>query len=102
MARERIRSAGERALSCARGPADAEPRDLFSDGIHWIRREPTRVTRLLALTFGLAVATAAFYMLVSSTEPPPVASKPPRIEIDDASRAKLERVLDEAVTQGED
>jgi len=85
-----------------RGPADAEPRDLFSDGIHWIRREPTRVTRLLALTFGLAVATAAFYMLVSSTVPPPVASKPPRIEIDDASRAKLERVLDEAVTQGED
>ena len=60
------------------------------------------MTRLLALTFGLAVAVAALYMLVSSTTPPPVASKPPRIEIDDASRAKLERVLDEAVTQGED
>ncbi len=85
-----------------RGPAYVEPRDLFSDGIHWIRREPTRVTRLLALIFGLAVAVAALYMLVSSTTPPPVASKPPRIEIGDASRAKLERVLDEAATQGED
>ena len=85
-----------------RGPADAEPRDLFSDGIHWIRREPTRVTRLLALTFGLAVAIAAFTMLLSSTKAPPVASKPPRVEIDEASRAKLERVLDAAATQGKD
>ncbi len=60
------------------------------------------MTRLLALTFGLAVATAAFYMLVSSTKAPPVASKPPGVEIDEASRAKLERVLDAAATQGED
>jgi hypothetical protein len=96
------RIAGERALSCARGPADAKPRDLFSDGIHWIRREPTRVTRLLALTFGLAVAAAALYLLVSSGQPPPVATKPPLTEIDAASRAKLERVLEEAETQGED
>ncbi len=75
---------------------------LFGDGIHGIWREPTRVTRLLALTFGLAVAVAALYMLVSSTTPPPVASEPPRAEIDNASRAMLERVLEEAETQGED
>jgi hypothetical protein len=31
-----------------------------------------------------------------------VASKPPLTEIDAASRAKLERVLEEAETQGED
>ena len=66
------------------------------------------MTRLLALTFGLAVAAAALYMLVSRGQPPPVASKPPvpleltETEIDDASRAKLERVLEEAETQEED
>jgi hypothetical protein len=54
------------------------------------------------LTLGLAVAAAALYLLVSSGQPPPVASKPPRAEIDAASRAKLERVLEEAGTQGED
>ncbi len=88
------------AILCVR-PRNAKPRDLFSDGIHWIRREPTRVTRLLALTFGLAVAAAALYLLVSSGQPPPVATKPPLTEIDAASRAKLERVLEEAETQGE-
>jgi hypothetical protein len=87
----------------ARGSAEAKPRvHCFFDGIDWIWREPTRVTRLLALTFGLAVAAAAFYLLVSGGQPPPVASKPPRVEIDDASRAKLERVLEEAETRGED
>ena len=91
----------EGAILC-RSPADTKPRDLFSDGIHWIRREPTRVTRLLALIFGLAVAAAALYLLVSSGQPPPVASKSPSAEIDDASREKLERVLEEAETQGED
>ena len=84
------------------GPTDAKPRDLFSGGIHWIRREPTRVMRLLALTFGFAVAAAALYLLVSSGQPPPVASKPPSAEIDDASREKLERVLEAAETKGED
>jgi len=59
------------------------------------------VTRFLALTFGLAVAAAALYLLVSSGQPPPVASKPPAAEIDDASRAKLERVLEAAETQAE-
>jgi hypothetical protein len=60
------------------------------------------------LTFGLAVAAAALYLLVSSGQPPPVASQPPAssespgAEIDAASRAKLERVLEEAETQGED
>ena len=61
--------------------------------------------RLFALTFGLTVAVAALYLFVSSGQPPPVASKPslplPGNEIDDASRAKLERVLEEAATQGE-
>ena len=60
------------------------------------------MTRLLALTFGLAVAAAALYLLVSSGQPPLVASKSPSAEIDDASREKLERVLEEAETQGED
>jgi len=66
------------------------------------------VTRLFALIFGLAVAAAALYLLVSSGQPPPVASKPPvplelpGTEIDAASRVKLERVLEEAETQGED
>jgi hypothetical protein len=59
------------------------------------------VTRLLALTFGLAVAAVALYLLVSTGQPPPVASKPPSAEIDDASREKLVRVLEEAATQGE-
>jgi hypothetical protein len=77
-------------------------REAFSsDGIQRIRREPPHVTRFLALTFGLAVAAAALYLLVSSGQPPPVASKPPGAEIDDASRAKLERVLEAAETQGE-
>ncbi len=58
--------------------------------------------RLVVLTFGLAIAAAAVYMLVSNGRPPPVASEPPRAEIDGASRAKLERVLEEAETQGED
>jgi hypothetical protein len=60
------------------------------------------VTRLLALTFGLAIAAAALYLLISGGPQPPVASKPPSAEIDAASRAKLERVLEEAETQGED
>ncbi len=60
------------------------------------------MTRLFALTFGLAVAAAAVYLLGSSGQPPPVASKSPSAEIDDASREKLERVLEEAETQGED
>ncbi len=78
-------------------------RDAFSsDGIQRIRREPTRVTRLLALIFGLAVAAAALYLLVSSGQSPPVVSQSPSAEIDDASREKLERVLEEAETQGED
>jgi hypothetical protein len=59
------------------------------------------VTRFLALTLGLAIAAAALYLLVSGG-PPPVASEPPSAEIDAASRAKLERVLEQAETQGED
>jgi hypothetical protein len=55
--------------------------------------------RLLALTFGLAVAAAALYLLVSNGQPPPVASNSPSAEINDASRQKLERVLEEAETQ---
>jgi len=60
------------------------------------------VTRLLALTFGLAIAAAAFYLLVSSGRQPRETAQPPSAEIDAASRAKLERVLEEAETQGED
>lgn len=57
--------------------------------------------RLLALTFGLAIAAAALYLLASNRQPPSVAPEAPRAEIDRASRAKLERVLEEAETQGE-
>jgi hypothetical protein len=74
----------------------------FADGIHRIRREPPRVTRFLTFAFGLGVAAAALYLLVSSGQAPPVASKPPGAEIDSASRAKLERVLEAAETQRED
>ena len=66
------------------------------------KREPTRVTRLFATIFGLAVAAAALYLLVSNGQSPPAASTSPSAEIDDASREKLERVLEEAETEGED
>jgi hypothetical protein len=59
------------------------------------------VKRLLALTFGFVIAAAALYLLASKGQPPSVASEPPGAEIDRASRAKLERVLEEAETQGE-
>ena len=58
--------------------------------------------RFLALTLGLAIAAAALYLLVSDGAPPPETSEPPSAEIDAASRAKLERVLEQAETQGED
>ena len=58
--------------------------------------------RLVALTFGLALAAAVLYLFVSNGQSPPVASEPPRAEIDNESRAMLERVLEEAETQGED
>lgn len=60
------------------------------------------MTRFLALTFGLAIAAAVLYLLVSDRPQPPVASEAPSAEIDAASRAKLERVLEQAETQGED
>jgi len=60
------------------------------------------VKRFLALTFGLAIAAAVLYLLVSDGPRQPVTSKPPSAEIDAASRAKLERVLEQAETQGED
>ena len=53
------------------------------------------------LATALAIAAAALFMLVSSDSPPPVASKPPGAEIDAASRAKLERVLEESETRGD-
>jgi hypothetical protein len=58
--------------------------------------------RLVALAFGLAIAAAAVYMFVSNGRPRSVASEPPGAEIDRASRAKLERVLEEAETKGAD
>jgi hypothetical protein len=59
------------------------------------------VKRLLTLTLGLVIAAAAFYLAVSNRQPPSVASEAPGAEIDRASRAKLERVLEEAETRGE-
>jgi hypothetical protein len=60
------------------------------------------VKRFLALTFGLAIAAAVLYLLVSGGPRSREASKPPSAEIDAASRAKLERVLEQAETQGDD
>jgi uncharacterized membrane protein YfcA len=60
------------------------------------------VKRLLTLIFGLAVAAAALYMLFSGGPAPRKASEPPSAEIDAASRAKLERVLETAETERED
>jgi hypothetical protein len=54
------------------------------------------VTRLLALTLGLAAAAAALYLLASDGGLSPVAPDPPLDEIDAGSRAKLERVLRDA------
>ena len=54
------------------------------------------MTRLLALTLGLAAAAAVLYLLVSGTGRMPVASGPPLDEIDAESRAQLERVLRDA------
>ena len=92
----RAHTGGERALSSACGPADAKPTDLFNDGIHWTRSEPTRVTRLFALILGLAAAAAALYLLVSGNGRMPVASGRPLDEIDAESRGQLERVLRDA------
>jgi len=60
------------------------------------------VRRLLALVFGLAVAAAALYALLSDGEPARVGSKTAKDEIDDASRAKLERVLEQSDARGGD
>ena len=49
-----------------------------------------RVQRWLALTFGLAVVAVALYVLASERDDPPMGV------IDAASRAKLERVLEDA------
>jgi hypothetical protein len=84
----------------ARGPAEAQAKGLCGGGAHWARREHTRVTRLFALILGLAVAGAALYLLVTDRQPPSAASPSPSDEIDDASRAKLERVLEEAEREG--
>ena len=51
------------------------------------------MTRLLALTFGIAIAAAAFFTLSTDRAGRSIASGPPLDEIDDASRARLERVL---------
>ena len=61
-----------------------------------LREEWTRVMRWLALSLGLAIAAAALYLLVGGDAARPVASGPPLSDIDDASRARLERVLQEA------
>jgi len=60
------------------------------------------VRRVIALALGLAVAAAALYLIGSRSSLPPVASGPPSAEIDDASRAELERVLEEAESRMED
>jgi hypothetical protein len=57
------------------------------------------VRRVVALVLGLAVAVAALYLIASRSSRPPIASGPPSAEIDDASRAKLELVLEEAESE---
>jgi hypothetical protein len=63
---------------------------------------PSRVKRLLALILGLAVAAAALYVLLSGRPTSREANEPPSAEIDAASRAKLERVLEAAERDRED
>ena len=58
--------------------------------------------RFFALILGLAIAATVLYLLVSGGPRSPEASKAPSAEIDAASRAKLERVLEQAETEGED
>jgi hypothetical protein len=52
--------------------------------------EGTRVKRWLALVVGLAIVGAVLYLLAQGGEQKPLG------EIDEASRARLERVLEEA------
>ena len=54
------------------------------------------MTRLFALTLGLAAAAVALYLLASGDGRMPVASGPPLDEIDAESRVQLERVLRDA------
>jgi hypothetical protein len=54
------------------------------------------VARWLALCLGLAIAVLALYLLASGGDRRPVGDAPPLGEIDDASRARLERVLEDA------
>ncbi len=55
--------------------------------------------RWLTLVVGVGIAAAAFYALLATppsprtASAPPAASAPAHEEIDDASRARLERVL---------
>ena len=58
------------------------------------------MTRLLALTFGIAIAAAAFFALSSDRSGQSVAAGPPLDEIDDASRSRLESVLRDAGDAG--
>ena len=55
-----------------------------------------RVTRFIALIVGLSAAAVALYTLSLSSGDSPVVTGPPLDEIDDASRAQLDRVLREA------
>jgi len=60
------------------------------------------VKRFLALILGLAVAAAALYVLFSGRPTSRETKEPPSAEIDAASRAKLERVLEAAEHDRED
>jgi len=61
------------------------------------RKRPPRKRRWLVLPLALGIAALALCVLVTLGWEGPVASGPPPLdEIDDASRARLERVIREA------
>ena len=61
-----------------------------------IHKRTELVRRWLALAIGLAIAATALYLLAAGEPLRPVAAGPPGGEIDADSRARLERVLEEA------
>jgi hypothetical protein len=57
------------------------------------RKSPARGRRWVVLSLALGVAAIALYVLATVGSRGPVANGPPLDDIDNASRARLERVL---------
>jgi hypothetical protein len=54
------------------------------------------VTRRLLLALAIALAAAAGFWVLRGSRPPAAVSSEPHADIDEASRAKLEQILEDA------